>query len=343
MKKRMIAALLLLCAAFSLLAPTASAAEDLFFVAVNDSIPLTLSAEEKPYAAATGLYVSYTVFGATPGGVAASYNAANQTLTLFSTQKRLVFNVNKGTCTDEKDKVSEVLTTYKNGRLYIPISLCAGHCGLSYSVLTSRSGYTVLRFTTGREIYDDATFIDKAENLINYRADSQSAQQPQVNEPQETDDEREDEKSPVCFAVCGAEQMDAALGELKRQSAYAAFFLTAEEMAQNPDLVRRIFVQGHTIGLAVPEDAADAQQALRAANEQLDAILHYKTLLALASPEQIEQIRGYFTYENTERSLTSLLRSQTGRVYVCRERAVQELRAAVEQGGELTLLRENTR
>ena len=68
----------LFCIVFSLilcltLCTPALAEGDLLFVAVNDSIPLTLTA--LPYESSSGIYVPYTAFDASPGGVIPAYQA----------------------------------------------------------------------------------------------------------------------------------------------------------------------------------------------------------------------------------------------------------------------------
>ena len=77
----------LFCIVFSLilcltLCTPALAEGDLLFVAVNDSIPLTLTA--LPYESSSGIYVPYTAFDASPGGVIPAYNAQAQTFVLFT-------------------------------------------------------------------------------------------------------------------------------------------------------------------------------------------------------------------------------------------------------------------
>ena len=65
-KRRVFCALLALVLCVSLCTPIL-ADGDILFVAVNDSIPLTLSA--LPYESSSGIYVPYTAFDASPGGV----------------------------------------------------------------------------------------------------------------------------------------------------------------------------------------------------------------------------------------------------------------------------------
>lgn len=324
MKKRLLACVLALALLLGLTTGAAGAADDLFFVAVNDSIPLTIVGA-KPHYAATGLYVPYTVFDAAPGGVAQAYNASEQTLVLFTRAKRLVFDIGKDQMTDENGNTSSVLTIYKSGLLYIPLSVCAGYFGLSYSMLTSQSGCPVLRFTTGSEIYDDDMFLQKAENLIAYRIQTHEQEQtpstPQPNtRPQTPEEDEPQELVPVYLAVTNAAQMADALDALQAKNLHAAFFLTAAELKADPLLACRILAAGHTLGLSVEDGTPDVAAALREANSALAAVLHTKTVLALLTAEQAQGIEGYrvFTRPTGEQSATELVEQPPAqRLYVC--------------------------
>ena len=78
MKYRKLLCVLLALALLLALAPMAGAEGDLFFVAVNDTIPVTLTS--LPYTSGGVVYVPYTAFDARPGGVVSAYNATAQTL-----------------------------------------------------------------------------------------------------------------------------------------------------------------------------------------------------------------------------------------------------------------------
>ena len=93
MRKRWLALILALCLMAAVWVPSAYAVEDVSFVAVNDTIPLTLPAGSGPYQAAAGLYVPYTVFDASPGGIVSAYNAKEQTLVLLTREKILLFDL----------------------------------------------------------------------------------------------------------------------------------------------------------------------------------------------------------------------------------------------------------
>lgn len=317
-----LAALLLLLAVF----PASAAADDLFFVAVNDSIPLTITGA-KPYYAATGLYVPYTVFDAAPGGVAQAYNASEQTLVLFSRSGRLVFDLDRGTMTDENGASSDVLTIYKSGLLYIPLAACTGHFGLRYAVLTSKSGCAVLRFMTGSEVYDNDLFLEKAENLIAYRIEtyeqerSTAAAQPGVR-PGTTGADVPQEQTPVYLALTGAAQMREALELLDSYDMTATFFLTAAELEEDPALAREICAAGHGIGLTVDAEEPDVRQGLCAANDALEAALHYRSMLVLLRVAQVEDGAGYrvFTHPEAEQSASQTVQlPESERLLVCEQ------------------------
>ena len=318
----LVLALLMLCAA--VLPASAAGADDLFFVAVNDSIPLTITGA-KPHYAATGLYVPYTVFDAAPGGVAQAYNAAEQTLVLFNRSGRLVFDLDSGTVTDESGAVSDVLTTYQSGLLYVPLSLCAGHFGLRYAVLTSKSGCPVLRFTTGSEVYGNDMFLEKAENLISYRiqlheqeqsgAQTQPGTQPDTPAPDEPQ-----EQTVVYLAITNAQQMRTALDALAKREQSATFFLTAAELERDPALAREIVAAGQMLGLTADVQAEDTADALHAANDALAAALHAKSVMALLTAAQAQDIEGYriFTSPEGEQSATQIVQlPEQQRLLVC--------------------------
>lgn len=297
MRKRL-CALLLAAVLCVLLLPAPAQAANIYFVAVDDSIPLTMPDSASPYFAGGSLFAPYTVFNASPGGVVPSYNAAEQTLVLFRRGARLVFDLSNGTVTDEDKNVYERTTVYRNGVLYIPLDFCLEHFGLSVTTLNSASGYPILRFTTGNEVYDDALFIERAENLISYLAEQYQNQTPEnFSRPTGgTPDEEPDEpRSAGTFylAVTGLENMESAAQALLDAGQRAAFFLTAEEIRSDPALVRALYTAGHAIGITCAADADDAAIALKEANDALEQTLHRKTLLALLTPAQSEFCPGY--------------------------------------------------
>ena len=352
MKKRQILAWVLAIVLAVSLCPVSQAEGDLLFVAVNDTVPLTLTA--LPYDSGSGLYVPYTVFDATPGGVVPAYNEAKQTFVLFTIRHRLVFDLAAGTVTDENQNVSSITVTYRNGILYLPLVYCASHFGLRATMLQSLSGYSVLRFATGGEVYDDALFIEKADNLITYRIEQYSSgtptdpehgeqpQAPDTSAQQSPAQEDEAEKLPVnvYLAFSNAQTMRDAMAVLHRYALRSAFFLTEDEITQNPDLVRSLYIAGHTLGLTVPSEEPDVQAALSRANDALDKVLNVKSVLALVDAAQAEGLEAYRVFSGNGITADTELVSDC--LFVCSENAEQTLAALRQQEVVFCLLRETT-
>jgi len=294
MRKRMAA--LLLALALVLGAVPRSRAVTLWFVSVNETIPLTMTGDSEPFYSGDKLYIPYTAFNANPGNVVQSYNVNLKTLSLFTRYKRLVYNLATDTVTDEDEKESSVKPIYRNGVLFIPAD-CAAHFGLSVSLLYSASGYPVLRFKTGSQVYTDEEFIEHAENVITYRAENTDAPStgsttpgtPQVKPPNEP------EIPPVTYylAFHGEGVSEANLNALREQEALAAFYLTEAQILQQPELVRAIYEAGHTIGVTLSAQEAIPADALRRANEALDRVIFCKTLMAMLQEGQILTDQSY--------------------------------------------------
>lgn len=285
----------------ALLVLPAGGVSDLSFIAVNDVIPLTLSGDELPFHSGGVLYVPYTVFNQSSLGFYPSYNTSEKTLTLFSRSSRLVFDLAAGMVTDENKITQAVEPVIRSGVVFLPAVFCANHFGVQVSELTSRSGYPIIRFTTGTQVYDDSLFVEKAENLVSYRVSqylaslSPAPAEPDPplppGSPEEPSDEppaqaEEQEPARICLAVTGGGDLDAALDQLAVARIHAAFFLTADEILAQESTVRRMISEGHAVGLAVSE-GEDAAVSLRRANSALDQVLKYKTLLA-AVPESVD-------------------------------------------------------
>ncbi len=339
-------------------------AASLSFVAVNDTIPLTLSGDELPFYSGGALYVPYTVFSASSLGFYPSYNAGDQLLTLFSRSERLVFDLSAGTVTDEAKNTYYAAAVSRGGLVFLPAAFCANHFGVQVSALSSRSGYQVVRFTTGSQVYDDGLFIEKAENLISYRVSQyltpaepptpesppqppQTPSAPAVTTPvipaQPPDEPAEPEVPPaqVSLAVEGTAGAEAALEALDGAQVQAVFYLSAEEIAADEALVRRIAAAGHLLGVSGPDG-----EALRRANDALDHALKRKTLLAMTPADAAAEALAA-QYRLIPRPETPMTAQDAARAHgqrcllICPAAAVPEALAILQEGGAaLSLLTE---
>ena len=268
MKRRRILSLLLIVAMLACLCVPVSADGELFFVAVNDTIPLTLTVFPT-YSGGT-LYVPYQVFDSQPCGVTPSYNQTRQTYVLFNRSRQMLFDLAAGTVSDESGSVSTANVLYRSGILYLPLTFCASHFGLKTTMLESAGGYQVLRFTDGSEVYDDSLFIEKAENLIAYRVQQYAgggqtqdkpSERPGGNPGTQTDPAAEKKPATVFLAFTDSQTMRDSMAALKKYSLQGSFFLTEDEILTDPALVFELLAAGHTIGLTVPDGEADAEAA----------------------------------------------------------------------------------
>lgn len=303
MRKR-VWALLLAVALLLPALPKASAVGTVWFVAVNDTIPMTMTADSEPRRDGNSLYLPYSVFEARPGGVVPSYNQDSQTFVLFTRSKRLVYDLALDTRTTEDGTQTAAQLYYRNGLLFVPSS-SAEYFGLRVTLLTSKGGYSVLRFTDGTQSYSDDVFLEKAESLINYQAEnsyggligSEPVKQPQTDSSKETNTGL---SLLLCFYGNAVSYETAQL--LEEKELRGSFFLTEDQIAENPELVRSLYTRGHTIGVTVSNDESDVQGALNKANAELDRAIFRKTFLALLSKEQQSGVVGFRVISNEERT-----------------------------------------
>ena len=282
--------------------PRIKAAGSIWFVAVNDSVPMNLTSETEPFVDGGVLYFPYSVFQVKPFGIACSYNESKkESLTLFTRVKRLTFDLIKELTTDKDGNVLATNVIFRNGVLYLPAN-CLTYFGVEVVMLENTDGYIVLRLTNGSQSYDDDVLLAKAEQLIRDRADRYDngtldpetdipdVQKPDVDKP---DDPEEEPEGYAYLAFCGEAVSELSLKLLETEGLRGAFFLTAEQIRQDPALVRMLYAAGNTIGLTISDSVKDVQTALDEANEALDAAIFQKTLLVLLPLEKAAQVQGY--------------------------------------------------
>ena len=352
-RRRLICALLaLVLCAFSCAPVLADG--DILFVAVNDSIPLTLTS--LPYESSSGIYVPYTVFDASPGGVIPAYNASAQTFVLFTRQRRLVFDLAEGTVADQDGNVKTVSTTFRGGTLYVPLVYCASFFGLKVTLLKSENGYPILRFTTGSEVYDDSLFVEKAESLIRYRIEQMNTAEPEKTpagtqpdtqkEPQ-LPSEPEPEQTPatVYLAFTNAETMEENAALLKEYHLRGTFFLTAAEISADPELVRSLYAAGHILGLTVADDCDNVAASLLSANDALCRALNIRSLFALLPSWQQEGVVDLSILTRPQQPVsaeTAVQQPDEPQLLIVSENAAATLSLLRAAGANIELLRETS-
>ena len=341
--KRRILAFCLLLAILLVLFPGAAAAESACFIGINDTIPMYLSADQAPYYKGSILYIPYTVFQASPGGVTASYNAANESLALFTRAKRLVYDLHEGSVTDETQHAGKFEPVYRNGLLYIPASRALSHFGLSYTMLTSSSGATILRITDGSQKIDNTTFTKKAETLISIILEQETSQSDTgAQQPGEENSQNAAGPATVYLAFTEDAVSQQTLKALKDLNIHAAFFLSLEQIQQNRDLVREIYAAGHEIGLTAESGEADILSALSRANEALDQVLFRKSVMVLSENTVNSDQYVFFRYRAVQPTVEEVLTAAQAQLLVCRADGAMVAQKLRQEGAYLPQLLENT-
>ena len=349
MKKRMLA-LVLLAALILCLLPGAYGLSPLCFVANNDSIPVVLSGGESPFYSQGKLYIPYNAFDASPNGVGVSYNMEKNTLVLFNSTQTLIFNLKDKKFTDDQGKKYDVDLVYRGGVLYIPSDV-SSHFGLFVTLLFSRYGYPIIRFTDGGQVYDDGTFVAQAENLIDravteYERNSAVYQKNPNGSGISPLDEIQNPANPVqvSLAFVGDAVSEETLDVLTAMSAKGAFFLTEEQILSHKELVRDLYAAGHAIGLTVSSGEQDVAGAISRANEALDQVLFCRSVFVLLPYGAGFQTKSYCVLpEPAAKSVEDVLRApQVQHLYVVRSNAPGIIADFVEGGAALHLLLETS-
>lgn len=355
MKKRWLAMVLVTVVLIGMI-PGASASGSLFFVGVNDDIPLLLPGDTAAYYTNGLLYAPYTVFDAAPGKINVSYDSQEETLLLFTMSQRILYNLKEGTMTDRAGTVSNVEIIYRNGMLYIPVEQAAKAFGLSVSLMNSQTGCVLLRFTNGSEIYDDEKFLSRSELFITHMLESYgnlSAGEIQGNLAPEQSDPEQPEfhgETTVYLAFTGNAVSQQTLLDLDAmdyvsgQNYYATFFLTAEQIIGNRDLVREIYAKGYLVGLTVEAGEEAVAESLQRANDALDRTIFCKTILVLL-PQGTQTPDGYcvtWLPESDHIQEDILAQPEISHLLICTQDSAGVLSWLMEQNVSLLPLTETT-
>ena len=294
MKKCIIA--LLLCAVLLSVLLTgvfAAADEKLTFISINDTLPPELI---NCVVTQNGLtYVPYYVFSNTTYGLSRPsygfsityiYFSSASTAYLASGTKQLFFELNSGDTYDGDDNHYSASAIFRNGTVYLPLSLMYRFFGgFSYSNIAGNEYGSILRLTTDAVVLTDTEFLRAARNTMRtsyqaYMAENTPDPTPTPTPtpaptptaaptptpvptptpavtatpvPTQEPVTHEGERVLLSFAGLPTERI---LNTLSRSRLTGCFYLTAEDVRSDPDMVRRMLGEGHSVGVWCSEDLA---------------------------------------------------------------------------------------
>ena len=226
----------------------------------NDEV-IYLSVQQMPIVEGNTLYLPATEilkqFGATY-----VYDSQTSTYTLFRNDLILAFNMrtNQVITSDERFLFARVF--YQNNVFYLPAEFTLNEFGGRVSTLASGS----IRIVTGRQRLSNAEIEAVEATMTSY--------------------EQSEISSSAMYLVIRAlpGQVDAHLRQLQASGVKAAFFFTAADILANPDALRAVYVDGHTIGLYVSGQAGttNAVESLDRARFIMERVIKTSTNIVLA-------------------------------------------------------------
>lgn len=302
---------------------TAQAAGNIYLTAVNENL-LELTSDTMPTWSGGVLYVPYTVFdGSYTGinlGISSSYSRDEGTVTLYTLQQMVVFDLNRGTCYNPlTEQTLSGKAILRNGRPYVPVAAVCSYFGLSYSVIDIDEGY-IVRIKSSGVVLSDYSFVDSAQNSIrnrirDYNQANQSQPTPGVlpptYNPEEPDTDITVPDDPVdadviptylAFSCEDSQGLSEILDTLDSRNQRAIFFFDAQGLEREDDLIFRILGSGYSIGLIAQGRSTSAtNRLLEEANQTLSQVAYTRTSVVLVPENQREELEaeGWICWNET--------------------------------------------
>jgi hypothetical protein len=263
--------------------PVRADSSGLIYTAVNDHV---CELSEMPYVLDGSRYLSFAFFY-THFKISWEYFSGANSITMSKGTELLIFDLDNGTCRKRDGQDYPAKAILSNGVYYVSARIGALF-GLNYSTLTGNGYGDLFRITDGSQILNNAQFMDAVQAAGHlerlYAAYYNSIAPPVISDPGESPT-LDDAEVYISFIGLPSPEL---LDVLKSQSTCAAFFLTAGEIRDNTDLVRRTIIDGHTVGVYYE----DKQGAEDAALALVQCAMYRPTIVA--SPEsQLDSAKAY--------------------------------------------------
>ncbi|HIS45452.1 MAG TPA: polysaccharide deacetylase family protein [Candidatus Scatomorpha merdigallinarum] len=275
MKRALCVALILLLA----LLPGAVLAADssVCFVAVNDDLlPLTSQA----YTQGGQYYVPSSVF--TQLRLYSTYHSGSSTLEMTSTSRQMYFNVATGETYDSDNNYYTSSAILRGSTVYVPVDFVCRQFGLSWSYIRGDGYGDVCRITDGSASLSNSLFMSAARPLMESRYNEYTGSTPSPG----TDGGDVTEGNSVVFLSFQGLPSTDILTILDTYGVKATFFLTAQEIESNPNIVRRIVGEGHNVGALCSSNPAGEYAAF---SESLWTVAHTVSVLVGSSSRDYDE------------------------------------------------------
>lgn len=255
MKKMALAAMMVLGIIVVVLLPIASAAGTIYFSAINDTV-LPLEDRTMPRYIDGRLYLPYSFFSSDELGVYFVPSSDRNTILIYSSvSKRLKFDVLNSTVFDQDGTQYFISARSVNGTVYVPAQMVCSYFGLTVSVIQTDLA-PVVRVKSSSAILNDKTFVGYPVNKNNmqdyydaYMGVPDTGTTPKPSTAPSVETTFNSVTVFLSFYDVSAGEFETILSTLSTSVYKCCFFLSADEIADNADLLRRAVGQGHVIGI----------------------------------------------------------------------------------------------
>ena len=321
--KRKLLSLFLVLVLVSAALPLPAAADNtgVCFSATNDTL---LDLSSAAVYSGGGVYVPSRLFSAF--GIYYSYFSSSATGMLYNSSRQIFFDANDGNCYDSNGNYYSATAILHNDQIYVPVGWTCRYFGLTYSFISGIGYGDIVRVKNGSEVLTDSQFLDAATSLMRSRYNEYSGSSVTTPTPASTPaptaapvEEKEEGKSgttTLCFIGLPS---SAVLDQLGKHDFHACFFLTAEEISAEPDLVRRAYCAGNDLGVYCK---SDPESEFPAAAKALFEVVQVSPTL-MTSPSAASKVCAeygeshacaYYTQRNAVSAATSSASAVTARL-----------------------------
>lgn len=290
MKRKITAFLLAALLAFSL-GLTALTASDVCFVALNYNL---LELDYQAISVRGTYYVPMSCF--TTFGPFYSYFSDSNSATLFTAEKQIYFEMTSGNTYDAEGNYYSASAIYRGGVVYAPVSFVCTQFGLTWSFIAGDGYGDILRICDSPSVLSDKDFLNAASTMMQTRYNQyHSTQTPSTGAPATPSPPPTDPGShadaQVSLSFAGLPDAES-LNLLESYGYTACFFLTAGQVRENPDAVRRLAGGGHSLGVFCGDDPeADYEEV----SNLIFEAARVKTLFITSSASDAEAVQAAAT------------------------------------------------
>lgn len=260
-KQKILVLLIAVSILSGLVLSSVSAANDVYFTAVNDEI-LPLKDETMPTYINNVLYLPFTVFSGEKLGVYFAPSSDLKKVLLFSGAKQLFFDAESGLTYDQHFQQLYFSAISLNGTIYLPAQRVCGYFGLELSVLEYEPAPIIRIYNEDSVSLNNKTFPNYASNkllLKKYYNDYTGADpgagaspSPGATPSTPTAPDQETYKRVtiyLSFYNLSGGMLDSILDLAADYGYRCCFFVAEDEVADNADALRRAAGEGHSVGI----------------------------------------------------------------------------------------------